>query len=175
MEEMVDREVQHQQAGRVGRIILKMNAIDDSRMIRSLYRASQEGVRIDLIVRGHCRLRPGIPGVSETIRVISIIGRFLEHDRIFYFGNDGDSEILIGSADWRRRNLVDRVEAMVRITEPELKARLVGTLEHALEDNRLAWDMDGEGYFKLRMPRRGAEVRNYHRTLMREAEARRRP
>ena len=96
-----------------------MNAIDDTLMIEELYRASQAGVKIDLIVRGHCRLRPGIPGYSDNIRVCSIIGRFLEHSRVFFFKNGGERITLIGSGDWQRRNLEDRVEAAVRNTRKE--------------------------------------------------------
>ncbi|MEJ2540323.1 MAG: polyphosphate kinase 1 [Gemmatimonadota bacterium] len=172
-EGLVAREIRIQQAGGVGRIVVKMNAIDDTRMIQSLYRASQAGVGIDLVVRGHTRLRPGVPGISDNIRVISIIGRFLEHDRIFYFENGGDPEILIGSADWRRRNLVERVESVVRIQDPSLKQRVRHILELALEDNRLAWDLMPDGSYRLRWPSEGEEIRNFHRTLMAEAEARR--
>ena len=172
-EGLVAREIQNQKAGRGGRIILKMNAIDDTRMIRALYRASQAGVPIDLVIRGHTRLRPGVPGVSDNIRMISIIGRFLEHDRIFYFDNQGDPEILIGSADWRRRNLVDRVECVVRIEEPSLKARIRDILELALVDNRLAWDLTPEGSYRLRWPVSGDPVWNFHETLMAQAQERR--
>jgi polyphosphate kinase len=172
---LVAREIRHQETGGGGRIILKMNAIDDTGMIRSLYRASQAGVSIDLVIRVHTRLRPGVPGVSDNIRVISIIGRFLEHDRIFYFHNQGDPEILMGSADWRRRNLVERVESVVRIQDPALKRRLTDILELAMSDNRLAWDLTQEGGYRLRMPGRGEPVRNFHEILMDQARARREP
>lgn len=172
-EELIAREITlHLQQGG-GRIILKMNAIDDIGMIQALYRASQAGVQVDLIVRGHTRLRPGVPGVSDNIRVVSIIGRFLEHDRVFYFRNGGEPDVLIGSADWRRRNLEERVEAVVRITDPTLKERLKGILELALDDNRLAWDLQPDGHYTLRMPPEGGPVRDFHRSLMREAMARR--
>src|SRR5690606_21612110 len=107
--ELIRREVAHQERAGTGRIIAKMNALDDQDVIEELYRASQAGVRIDLIVRGHCRLRPGVPGYSEHIRVVSVIGRFLEHSRIFHFHDDGAPVTYIGSADWQRRNLEDRV------------------------------------------------------------------
>jgi len=142
-------------------------------MIQSLYRASMAGVSTDLVVRGHCRLRPGLPGVSDNIRVTSIIGRFLEHDRIFYFGNDGDPEILIGSADWRRRNLVERVETVVRVQDAGLKSRIRGILQMALSDNRLAWDLYPGGTYRLRIPQAGEPVRSYHDMLMAEADTRR--
>jgi polyphosphate kinase len=173
LEELILREIEHQRESGNGRIILKMNAIDDMAMIRALYAASAEGVRIDLIVRGHCRLRPGLPGVSENIRVVSIVGRFLEHDRIYFFENGGDHDVLIGSADVRRRNLVDRIEALVRIEDPGHRERLHRTLLHALGDNRLAWDLDSEGSYALRRPPPETNPRDYHRTLMKEALTRR--
>ena len=120
IERLIEREIAHQQAGRRGQIIMKMNALVDRRMIRLLYRASQAGVAIDLIVRGMCSLRPGIPGVSDTIRVISIVGRFLEHSRVFYFGNGGDEEVFLGSADLMPRNLNGRVEVLFPVTDPRL-------------------------------------------------------
>lgn len=171
--ELVDREVQIQRDGGRGRIILKMNAIDDIEMIQCLYLASQAGVQVDLIIRGHSRLRPGVPGISENIRIISIIGRFLEHDRIFCFMNEGDPEILMGSSDWRRRNLEERIEALVRIKDPGNRTRLLELLDMALSDNRLAWDMDADGRYTLRRPLPGDEVRAYHDQLMIAAEHRR--
>jgi polyphosphate kinase len=173
-EELVEREIEQQRRRGRGHIILKMNAIDDNAMIRALYRASRAGVRVDLIVRGHTRLRPGVPGVSENIRIVSIIGRFLEHDRIFFFRNGGEHDVLLGSADWRRRNLVERVEAVVRITEPALKERLHRILVTMLEDNRLAWDLHSDGHYTLRTPPRAGPVRDTHRTLMADALERRR-
>ena len=171
--ELIDREIEHHRRDGEGHIILKMNAIDDVAMIRALYRASQAGVRIDLIIRGHTRLRPGLPGVSDNIHVVSIIGRFLEHDRIFYFRNGGNHDVLLGSADWRRRNLVDRVEAVVRILDPRLVQRLHQMLCMALDDNRLAWDLDASGRYTLRTPREGEVVRDFHSDLMADALQRR--
>ena len=141
-------------------------------MIEALYRASQAGVRIDLIVRGHCRLRPGLPGYSENIRICSVIGRFLEHSRIFHFHNAGDPVTYIGSADWQRRNLEERVEVMVPIADEELRGRLVRTLAFCLDDNRLAWDLHADGGYVQRRPRPGATVRALHDTLMERAHAR---
>jgi polyphosphate kinase len=172
-EGLLAREIQHQERSGNGRVVLKMNAIDDVGMIQALYRASMAGVSVDLVVRGHSRLRPGIPGVSDNIRLNSIIGRFLEHDRIFYFGNDGDPEILVGSADWRRRNLVDRVEAVVRVRDPALRERLAHVLHLALWDNRLSWDLHPDGRYRLRIPQEGEPIRGYHDLLMQEAEERR--
>jgi polyphosphate kinase len=120
VERLIEREIAHQQAGRRGHIIMKMNALVDRRMIRLLYRASQAGVTIDLVVRGMCSLRPGIPGVSDNIRVVSIVGRFLEHSRIFWFRNSGDEEAFLGSADLMPRNLNGRVEVLFPISDPRL-------------------------------------------------------
>jgi polyphosphate kinase len=162
----VDREIEHQRRNGTGRIICKMNALDDPVMIRALYKASRAGVRISLIVRGHSRLRPGLPGVSETIEVVSIIGRFLEHSRIFYFGNDGAPEYYMGSADWQRRNLEDRVEVVVPIEDEVLQGRLKRTLNFCLTDNRLAWDLDADGLYVQRTPDDGEPVRAFHDVLM---------
>lgn len=122
MLELIEREIEHQKSAKKdGRIIAKINSLTDDKIIRALYRASQAGVKIDLIVRGICVLRPGIEGLSENIRVVSIVGRFLEHSRIFYFGNGGDTEIYTGSADWMHRNLDRRVEAIAPIKDAELR------------------------------------------------------
>lgn len=169
--ELIEDEIEHQRQHGSGHVIAKMNALDDIDMIRTLYRASQAGVQVDLIVRAHCCLRPGLPGYSDNIRVISILGRFLEHDRIFYFHNDGDPRIYIGSADWRRRNLHDRIELLAPIEDPALRERLANTLALALQDNYLAWDLDAEGRYVRRRPREGEPERNYHETLMARARS----
>lgn len=166
---LIRQEISFQQRRGNGRIIAKMNALDDVQIIQELYRASQAGVSIDLIVRGHSRLRPGLPGYSDHIRVISILGRFLEHDRIFYFHNNGHPLTFIGSADWRGRNLDERVELVVPIEEPALQQRLIQALHDALADNRLAWDLDSEGTYVQRRPKPGEPERNFHHTLMRQA------
>ncbi|HEX2205597.1 MAG TPA: polyphosphate kinase 1 [Longimicrobium sp.] len=168
-EDRIAREVQLQARRGNGRIIAKMNALDDPGLIKELYRASQAGVRIDLIIRGHSRLRPGLPGYSENIRVVSLVGRFLEHDRIYYFHNDGEPEILIGSADWRERNLNDRVETVVPVLDPALQQRLVDILHYALNDNRLAWELQPDGRYVQRQPAPDEPVVNYHDLLMRDA------
>jgi len=169
MEERIRREVRAQREGGTGRIVAKMNALDDAETIQALYRASQEGVKIDLVVRGHSRLRPGLPGYGENIRVISILGRFLEHDRIYLFHNGGDPEIFIGSADWRGRNLSERVETVVPVLDPALRGRLVDVLHWALNDNRLAWELRSDGQYVQRRPDPDEPEVNYQEVLMRDA------
>ncbi len=170
----LDREVEHAQAGREGRVIMKMNGLDDPKLIEALYAASNAGVEIDLIVRGLCRLRPGVPGWSENIRVRSIVGRFLEHDRIYWWENDGDPEVWIGSADWRRRNLNDRVEVMLPVQDKKIIKRLRKTLRSALMDNRRAWDLSPTGEYTLARPADGERVIDYHQRLMRTVKKQRR-
>lgn len=170
--ERIQREIDHQENGKGGRIIAKMNALNDPRMIQALYRASRAGVEIDLIVRGHSRLRPGLEGFSENIRVQSILGRFLEHTRIYYFGNGGDPEVFIGSADWMSRNLDDRVEAVVGVEEPALKERLIHILKAALADRRETWDLRPDGVYVQRQPTSSDEAVGFQERLMREARAR---
>lgn len=147
---LIAREAEHALAGRGGRIIAKMNALVDPGVINALYSASQAGVQVDLIVRGICCLLPGVPGISENIRVISIIGRFLEHSRLHYFANGGKAEYFIGSADWMPRNLDRRVEAVVPIDDPHLHVRLKSLLETCLADNRQAWDLGADGQYRRR-------------------------
>lgn len=167
--EMIARETEHQKAGRGGHIIAKMNALDDRQMIEALYEASAAGVEIDLVVRGICRLRPGQPGRSETIRVISIVGRFLEHARIFYFANAGDPEYYIGSGDWMTRNLDARVEAAVPILDPKVREEVKAVLDLQLADNVKAWDMRPDGGYVQRRPGKGEEPRSSQDLLMQRA------
>ena len=169
---LIRREIANQKEYGNGRIIAKMNALDDVGIIRQLYRASQAGVQIDLIIRGHSRLRPGLVGYSENIRVISILGRFLEHDRIYYFHNNDQPSVYIGSADWRNRNLQDRVELIAPIEEPMLRDRLIQILEDAMSDNRLVWELGAEGYYQLRQAADGETERNFHELLMKQARKR---
>jgi polyphosphate kinase len=166
--QLVEREAEHATAGRPARIIAKMNALVDAEMIEALYTASQAGVEIDLVVRGICCLRPQVPGLSDRIRVISIIGRFLEHSRIWYFANDSKPEYYIGSADWMPRNFDRRVECAVPVEDPQLHPRLMALLETCLSDNRQAWELAADGSYTQRVPAAGKEFAT-HRVLLRES------
>lgn len=152
MQELIQRETEHARAGRPAAIKAKMNALVDPRIIGLLYEASQAGVKIDLVVRGMCSLRPGVEGVSDNIRVSSVIGRFLEHSRLFWFANGGTDEMYIGSADWMGRNLDRRVEAVVPIEDPNLHQSLLRLITAYLADNCTAWDMQTDGSFVRRIP-----------------------
>jgi polyphosphate kinase len=146
--ELVAREVEHARAGRDARIIIKVNAITDDQMIRVLYRAAQAGVSTDLLVRGICALRPGVPGVSDNIHVRSIVGRFLEHSRIFWFGNGGRDEMYIGSADLMERNLDRRVETLTPVHDEDLLAHLRDVVLAAyLRDTERAMVLDASGHY----------------------------
>ena len=147
--DLLHREIDHQQKNGNGHVIAKMNALDDTEMITEMYRASRAGVRIDLIVRGHCRLRPQLEGFSENIRVRSILGRFLEHSRMYAYHNDGEPEVYIGSGDWQRRNLDDRVESIVAVEEQDLRDRLLRILQLACNDSRTGWDLQSDGRYLL--------------------------
>ena len=166
--ELIDREAINAQAGRPARIIGKMNALVDPEIIRALYEASQAGVRVELIVRGTCCLRPGLHGVSDNIRVISIVGRFLEHARIWRFESDGEPELYFGSADWMPRNFDRRVEAVAPVAPPALRERLERLLATQLCDNRNAWELGPDGSWHQRRP--GDEpVRSSHQAFMRDS------
>jgi polyphosphate kinase len=169
---LIEREARHARRGRPARLIAKFNALVDPRMIRALYRASQAGVEIDLIVRGQCALVPGLRGISSRIRVRSIVGRFLEHSRIFYFENGGKAEIFLGSADWMPRNLYERVEVLFPLWDPQLKERICKEILPAyLADNRKARILGSDGVY-TRAPR-GARGQGFsvQEHLMRQAQA----
>jgi len=164
--EMIDRESANAREGRPAHIIAKMNALVDPEIIEHLYAASQAGVKIDLIVRGICCLRPGVPGVSDRIKVISIVGRFLEHSRIFYFANNGDEELYFGSADWMPRNLDRRVEVVAPIEDRSLHPRVCSLLETSLADNRTAWDLHPDGSYVQRKPGANPVISVHERFLV---------
>src|SRR5258707_6115733 len=148
--EKIERETALVGSGERGHIQWKLNALEDVDIVRALYRASQRGVTIDLIVRDTCRLRPGLDGVSSSIKVVSVLGRFLEHERIYYFHNGGRPEYYIGSADAMQRNLEKRVEGLVPIEDPRLHAELRFILDTELSDQRGAWDMQADGSYVQR-------------------------
>jgi polyphosphate kinase len=153
---LIEREIEHAAAGRKAHLIFKMNALVDAPLIQSLYRASQAGVKIQLIVRGICCLRPGVPGISDNIEVISIVGRFLEHSRVYYFRNGGASEIYIGSADLMPRNIDHRVEVLFPLEQPELVERMRDRVLGAyLADTVKARRMLANGNYVRRGPANG--------------------
>lgn len=150
--DLIDREAAHALAGKDARIIVKMNALAETEVIRALYRASIAGVKVDLIIRGICCLRPGVPGLSENIRVISVVGRFLEHSRVYYFFNDDKADIFCASADWMARNLYNRVEICFPINDRDLAARLLEELEIYLQDNCYSSELCSDGTYVLNQP-----------------------
>ncbi len=164
--ELIEREIEHCKQGNSGRIVAKMNSLVDPEIIATLYKASGAGVKIDAIVRGICCLRPGVKGVSENIRVISIIGRFLEHSRIYFYQNGGNEEVYIGSADWMPRNLDRRVEAIVPIESSEIVQDLQEILGIMLSDNRQSWELQSDGSYVQRRPRDNASENSSHKILM---------
>ena len=164
----VRRTIAAHQAGEDARIILKLNSLVDARCIRALYEASQAGVRVDLNIRGICCLRPGVPGVSDNIRAVSVVGRFLEHSRVYGFWRGEQREYWMGSADVMPRNLDTRVELLAPIGDPDLRSEIEDTLERCLADDTFAWELGPEGDWERRTGRR----RSAHRELMDRAAAR---
>jgi polyphosphate kinase len=163
---LIQQEMKNAELGLTGRIVAKMNSLVDPSTIAHLYQASQAGVKIDLIVRGMCCLRPGVVGLSENIQVISIIGRFLEHSRIYYFFNGGNEQVLIGSADWMTRNLDRRVEAIVPVEDPDIAKDLHEFLGIMLADNRQAWELQSNGSYVQREAPAGGESISTHKIMM---------
>jgi polyphosphate kinase len=167
LKELIQREIEHCRAGRTARMIIKVNSLTDTDMINALYRASQAGVQVDLIVRGICRLRPGVKGVSEKIRVTSIIGRYLEHSRIFYFLNGGREQIYIGSADLMERNLDRRVELLFPIENlDQIRYIRENVLDIYLRDDKLAYVMQPDGSYNHKMPAGGERPLNAQNWFM---------
>ncbi len=168
---LIRREADRARRGEEAKIVAKMNSIEDPGMVKELYEASMAGVDVDLIVRGICRLRPGIEGVSEDVNVYSVVGRFLEHSRIYYFHNGGDPEYYVGSADWMSRNLDRRVETVAPVESEELREELQAILDLMLSDNSKRWEMRSDGTYEQLHPTDGEPVRNTHRELMHRAKA----
>ncbi len=164
------REIAHARAGKPARIIAKLNSLLEPQIIQALYQASMAGVKVDLIVRGTCALRPGIRGISENIRVRSIVGRFLEHSRVYYFHNDGQAEIYCASADWMERNFFRRIEVCFPIEDRSHRERIVRDLETYLEDNTQAWELDSKGTYSRLNPGEGPAVSAQQTLLQRHAE-----
>ena len=163
----IDEEIANAKAGKPAQIIVKVNALTEVQLINKLYEASQAGVQIDLIIRSICCLRPGLPGLSENIRVRSIVGRFLEHTRVFYFSNAGSPRIYCSSADWMDRNLFSRVEACFPIEEPALKKRIYQQgLINYLKDNQQAWELQGDGTWIRAQPKQGEAPHNAQQVLL---------
>jgi polyphosphate kinase len=170
--DMIEREIRRHSPKRPGLIRFKMNALEDSDIVEALYRAGHAGVGIELIVRDTCRLRPGLPGLSETVTVVSIVGRFLEHARIYYFRNGGDEEFFIGSADLMKRNLESRVEVVTPVLDPALRDELRFILDTQINDRRSAWEMRPDGSYVQRQPRNEAEAVGCQQVLIAAAERR---
>ncbi|HWR00969.1 MAG TPA: polyphosphate kinase 1 [Chlorobaculum sp.] len=170
--EMIQREVEWQRQEGCGRIVLKMNALVDEEIISALYGASIAGVRIDLIIRGICCLKPGVPGVSDNIRVISVIGRFLEHSRVYYFSNGGKDELYLGSADFMPRNLDKRVETIFPVVDKRLVESVKADIEVILKDNTKSWEMNPDGTYTRK--RNGRSRIDSQRYFMRQSPRRKR-
>jgi polyphosphate kinase len=161
----IDRTIEAQQAGQRTRIRVKMNSLVDRECIQALYKASQAGVPIEIYTRGICCLKPGVPGVSEHIRVVSVVGRFLEHSRIYSFERESEHKVYIGSADLMPRNLDTRVELLAPVDDDVARADLLDTLDRCFSDDTNAWELDAEDQWTRRVPG-GGEPRNVQRELM---------
>ena len=170
--ERIHREIDHARTGGSAYVRIKTNHLVDEETIDALYRASQAGVKVDLLVRTFCSIRAGVPDLSENIRVRSILGRFLEHSRIVYVENDGESEYLIGSADLMHRNLDRRVETMVRVEDPVAREHLRGMLDLAFADDVVAWELQPDGQWRRNPGQPGRPLRDYQEVLMRRHASR---
>jgi polyphosphate kinase len=168
----IDREIKNHSANSPGLIQFKMNALEDVDITRALYRASQAGVKVDLIVRDTCRLRPGIPGLTENTRVIGVIGRFLEHARIYYFHNNGDEEYFIGSADLMMRNLESRVEVVTPVEDQKLRQELRLIIDVQLSGRKDVWDMQSDGSYIERKDTTGKKSLSSQETFIELAQKR---
>jgi polyphosphate kinase len=169
--EEIERTVEAHESGEEARIAMKMNSLVDAGCIQALYRASQAGVPVDLNVRGICCLRPGVPGVSENIRVLSIVGRFLEHSRVYSFQRGSETRVLTGSADLMPRNLDSRVELVAPVEDPELRAEMLDVLERCFADNVNSWELSSDGSW-TRMRHSEGEQRSVQQELRERYAAR---
>jgi len=167
----IRREADNAREGLDARIIAKINALSEPGIIDALYEASQAGVRIDLIVRGICSLRPGVPGISDNIHVRSLVGRFLEHSRVYFFLNGGDEQIYCSSADWMERNLLRRNESCFEIRQRRLKDQIRADLELYLSDNRQAWVLHSDGSYERLVPKPGEPHVSAQETFLEELAA----
>ncbi|MNP45599.1 Polyphosphate kinase [compost metagenome] len=159
MLELIDQETKNSLAGKKAHIIIKVNALTEPQLISALYKASQAGVEIDLIIRSICCLRPQVAGLSENIRVRSIVGRYLEHTRVYYFYNDGNTKVYCASADWMGRNLFSRIETCFPIEDKKLKKQIIEDgLNNYLKDNRQAWELQADGTWVQCQPKRGQQL-----------------
>jgi polyphosphate kinase len=168
--DLIQRETNHARAGKKAYIIAKMNSLCDIKIITALYEASEAGVQIDLIIRGICSLKVGIPGISENITVHSIIGNFLEHSRIFYFYNEGFEEVYMGSADWMPRNLDKRVEILFPLEDPRLKQEVIEILQIQLNDTVKTHIMDKDGCYE-KVDKRGKAILNSQKYFSEKANS----
>jgi polyphosphate kinase len=157
--ELIEQEIKNSLAGKKAHIIIKVNALTEPQLISALYKASQAGVHIDLIIRSICCLRPQVAGLSDNIRVRSIVGRYLEHTRVYYFYNDGDTKVFCASADWMERNLFSRIETCFPIEHKKLKKQVIEDgLNNYLKDNRQAWELQADGTWVQSQPKAGQEL-----------------
>jgi polyphosphate kinase len=170
----VDKEIQHKVEGKNARIRMKMNSLVDEKVIDALYKASNAGVKVEIVVRGMCALRPGVPGLSENITVRSILGRYLEHSRVFIFDGAGDPSVFIGSADMMHRNLDRRVEALVRISQPDHIKELVGLFDLAMDESSSAWYLGANGVWtRHQYDASGAPLVDVQDQIMKDVHAKR--
>ena len=165
--ELIEQEIAHHKSGKKARISFKVNALVDEEIIDSLYKASMAGVPIDILVRGMCALKPGVPGLSETIQVHSILGRYLEHSRIFSFLGGGDPKVYLGSADMMHRNLDRRVEVLVRLSEPEHVGSIQGMFELAMSKQVASWQLESSGnWLRSQFDSEGTKLSDFQDTMM---------
>ena len=167
---LIERERQRAEAGQAAEIRAKVNSLVDEEIIRALYDAAKTGVKVRLNVRGTCCLRPGLKGVSETIEVVSVVARFLEHARVFYFRNGGDEEVYLASADWMTRNLDKRIELLFPVDSPEARQKVLLALDASFQDNLKGRRLQADGTYKRRRPAKGEEPFRMQLHLYREAQ-----